>query len=303
MPDHFPGYVTHMTTYKNYREVLLLTIVGAILALTLYVYVRADSELNRKYDVPLAPLEFPEGPGIVAEGERLARIRGCFWCHGASLEGQKYFAEAGKGIIAVAPDLTRVAREYSRAEMARTVRHGVKPDGTSLQPAMPSFAYYNMSDADVAAIITYISSLPEQDGFQGRFELLPNGWVRWVLGRLPSNVADLIDHTAPRPDPALAGSPENRGRYLAESICTECHGDNGRVRVPGSPNLEIAAAYTKTNFIRLIRTGIPMGERDIDYHMVDASKYRYTLLTEAEISAMYAFFRSLVPGTPNKDSP
>ncbi|MDP6437286.1 MAG: cytochrome c [Gammaproteobacteria bacterium] len=285
-----------MTTQKNRLEVLLLVVVGTILLLTLYVYLRADSELNRKYDIPLAPLDIVAGSGTVAEGERLTRIRGCFWCHGASLEGQKYFAEAGKGIIAVAPDLTRIVRRYTPAEVARTVRHGVKPDGTSLQPAMPSFAYYNMSDTDMAAIITYIKSLPEQNGLEGRFEMLPIGWLRWVLGQLPPNVADLIDHTAPRPDPALTGSAVERGRYLAESICTECHGDNGRIRVPGSPNLEITAAYSKTDFIRLIRTGVPMGERNIDYHMVDASKYRYTLLTEAEINALYAYFRSLVPG-------
>ena len=36
-----------------------------------------------------------------------------------------------------------------------------------------------------------------------------------------------------------------RGRYLAESICTECHGDNGRLRVPGSPDLIVASAYTR----------------------------------------------------------
>lgn len=290
-----------MTTHENRGEVLLLILVGIFVGITLYIYLRTDSELNRKYDVALSPLEISRDAGDVAEGERLARVRGCFWCHGASLEGQKYFAEAEKGVIAVAPDLTRIVRRHTPAEFARTVRHGVKPDGTSLQPAMPSFAYYNMSDADIAAIIAYISSLPEQNGLEGRFELLPVGWVRWVLGQLPPNVADLIDHSAPRPDPALDGRPEQRGRYLAESICTECHGDNGRIRVPGSPNLEIAAGYTKTDFIRLIRTGVPLGERDIDYHMADASKYRYTLLTEAEINALYAYFRSLIPGASPPD--
>ena len=158
---------------QNYRlELALLALIGVLLGITLYAYMRANSELERHYEVPLAPLELAAEPGLaeIAEGERLAGIRGCFWCHGAALEGQKYFAEVGKGLIVIAPDLTRKVREYSPAEFARTVRHGVKPDGTSLQPAMPSFAFYNMSDPDMAAIIAYINSLPEQNGLAGRFD-------------------------------------------------------------------------------------------------------------------------------------
>jgi len=273
-----------------------------MLAAILYAYVKSDAELNAVYDVPVEAIELPAGPGIVSEGERLARVRGCFWCHGQSLEGQQYFAEADKGLIAVAPNLTRKIREYSPAEFARAVRHGIKLDSTSVQPAMPSFAFYNMSDADIGAIIAYIQSVPIQDGFEGEFRLLPIGWFRWIAGRFPPNVAELIDHNAPRPDPALNGSPADRGRYLAESICTECHGDNGRIRVPNSPNLIIAAAYSRENFYRLMRTGAPVGDRKIDYHMVDVSKYRYTELRDDEVDALYAYFQSLAGLPPEPDT-
>lgn len=271
----------------------MLVAVGVVLVGIMSVYWRANSQLDRAYDVPLAPIEVPDTAAARAEGERLARVRGCFWCHGQQLEGQQYFADAGRGVIVVAPDLTRLIRAYSAAEFARTVRHGVKPDQTSVQPAMPSFAFYNMSDADLGAIMAYIGSLPEQDGLRGQFRLLPVGWLRWVAGKLPPNVADLIDHSAARPAPAVDGDAARRGEYLAESICTECHGDNGRIRVPGSPDLNIAAAYTPEQFHRLMRTGVPVGERDIDYHMVDAAKYRYTLLTDAEVDALYAWFQEL----------
>ncbi len=267
---------------------------GLALAVTLYVYIRAKAELQQQFDVPLTALEVPAGAEVIAEGERLATIRGCFWCHGQALEGQEYFTEAGPGIIAVAPDLTREVRTYSPAEFSRAVRHGVKRDGTSVQPAMPSFAFYNMSDADMGAIIAYIQSLPEQDGYLGQFRLLPTGWFRWVAGKLPPPAALLIDHDAPRVPPAVSGSQEERGRYLAESICTECHGDNGRLRVPNTPDLRIAAAYTREDFFRLMRTGIPMGEREIDYHMKDVSKYRYTHFTDEEVDALYTYFHSML---------
>lgn len=288
-----------MKPSANKFEVFLLLLIGLMFAIVIFVYVRSEAELYKVYDVPAEPVEVPAGPEAVAEGERLARIRGCFWCHGQSLEGQKYFAEADRGLIAVAPNLTRKVREYTPSEFARAVRHGIKIDGTSVQPAMPAFAYYNMSDADIGVLIAYIQSLPLQDGFEGEFRLMPLGWFRWVAGRFPPNAADLIDHTAARPDPAVNGSEVDRGRYLAESICTECHGDNGRLRVPGSPDLIVAAAYSREDFYRLIRTGEPVGERKIDYHMVDASKYRYTEFRDDEVEALYAYFRSLAGLPPD----
>ena len=49
-----------------------------------------------------------------------------------------------------------------------------------------------------------------------------------------------------------------------------------------------------------MRTGIPVGERSIDYHMVDASKYRYIRFTDAEIDALYDYFRSLAGLPPDE---
>jgi cytochrome c553 len=282
-----------MNPESQRTEIILLLFFGGLVAIIAFIFASSYLEMHRQYDVPVAEIAVPDGAAAIVEGERQARIHGCFWCHGALLEGQKYFAEADRGIIAVAPNLTRKIRAYSPAEFARAVRHGVKQDGTSVQPAMPSFAYYNMSDADMGAIIAYIESQPEQDGWTGRFQLLPVGWLRWSAGELPPNAAELIDHTAPRPDPALDGPAVARGRYLAESVCTECHGDNGRLRVPNTPDLIVAAAYSREDFHRLMRTGAPVGERKIDYHMVDVSKYRYTSMTDAEVDALHAYFRSL----------
>jgi len=276
-------------------EAILLVLVAAALGLIMSVYVLMDRDFNRVYEVPLEPIVVPAGDAVVREGRRLAQIRGCFWCHGDQLQGKAYFASARRGVMVIAPDLTRRIQEFSAAEFARAVRNGVRPDGTSLQPAMPSFAFYNMSDADLGAIMAYIASVPEQNGFEGKFQLWPIGWFRWVgFGApLPPNVADMIDHKASRPSPALEGTLSERGRYLAESICTECHSDNGRIRVPGTPELYVASAYNESDFYRLIRTGVPIGEREIDYHMVEVSQYRYTEFTEEEIEALYTWFQTM----------
>lgn len=284
-----------MKSSVNRLEWLLLMATGLVLAVLLSVYLVARAGQTETYAAPMESIPVPEGPEAVAEGERLATIRGCFWCHGAKLEGQKYFAEADRGLIVGAPNLTRKIREYSADEFARTVRHGIRPDGTSLQPAMPSFAYYNMSKEDMGFIIAYILSLPEQQGMQGDFRLLPIGWWRWATGDLPPNVATLIDHEAPRPEPALDGPAELRGKYLVESICTECHGDNGRIRVPVTPDIEIAATYSRDEFFRIMRTGAPADDKKIDYHMVDVGKYRYISMTDMEVQAMYDYLQTFLP--------
>jgi len=282
-----------MARAKVSIELLLLLAAGAVFGAVMTLWYLADAGLNQKYDISSQPFSAPLDDTAIAEGERLARVRGCFWCHGASLEGQQYFAEANRGVIAVAPNLTQKIREYTPEAFSRAVRQGIRPDSTSLQPAMPSFAFHNMSDSDMAAIMSYIGSLPLQEGVEGDFRLLPLGWLRWVAGELPPNVAELIDYQSPRPQPS-AVDPVAQGAYLAASICTECHSDGGRIRVPGSPDLIVASAYSRGDFFRLMRTGVPIGERKIDYHMVDASKYRYTLLHDAEVDALWQYFRSLV---------
>jgi mono/diheme cytochrome c family protein len=142
--------------------------------------------------------------------------------------------------------------------------------------------------------MSYIASLPASAGIEGKFRLLPVGWIRWLAGLLPPNTAALIDHEAMRPDPAVNGDPVARGRYLAESICTECHGDNGRIRVPNTPDLTIAANYSRDDFFHLLRTGEALGNRPIDHHMVEVAKYRYVYLHDDEIDALYRYARSFI---------
>ncbi len=79
-----------MNSSTNKLEIFLLALVGLALVIIFYVYFRSDSELHKVYDVAIESIELQNNPDTVAEGERLSRIRGCFWCHGQSLEGQQY---------------------------------------------------------------------------------------------------------------------------------------------------------------------------------------------------------------------
>lgn len=275
-------------------ELVLLIVTGTALAVLMIVYGLVSADRGRAYSAELRPLEVPAGEAAIAAGARLAKIRGCIWCHGDRLEGKLYFAAANRGVIAVAPNLTRIVREYNPAEFARAFRHGIRPDATSLQPAMPSYAFTRVSDEDVGLLLAYIASLPEADLEEGRFDLLPVGWFRWVLGRLPPNVAEIIDHSTQiraRENPADA---VDYGEYLAETICGECHSEAGREHhAPGTPDLIVASAYTREQLGRLLRTGKAPGDRPLDYLMEDVARYRFVHFTDAEIDALHAYFRAL----------
>ena len=67
------------------------------------------------------------------------------------------------GFFVRAPNITAggasPARSYTDTDWVRTLRHGVKPSGQPLL-IMPSEDYARMTDADVAAIVAYVRSLP-----------------------------------------------------------------------------------------------------------------------------------------------
>jgi mono/diheme cytochrome c family protein len=253
-----------------------------------YVYWAAHAKSDRSYDSAPEPFSHvPVTPELLAEGERLARIRGCFWCHDENLSGKRYFASASRGIILSAPNLPLKTQDYSDAELAMAIRRGIRPDGTSVWPAMPAFAYYHLSDGDVGAIIAYIRSLPVQDGFLDKRKMLPLGWFRMLNNEIPLPVAELVDYSVPRQN--YGQKPLEIGAYLAETVCTECHSDNGRLRVPITPDLDIVRGYTREQFVRLMRKGIPIAERIIDIHMVEVAKHRYTAMHDEEIDALYLY--------------
>jgi cytochrome c553 len=275
----------------------LLGVLVAVSAIGLlgygYIWWVSSANLAKTYAAPLLEVALSDDPEVLAEGERLAWTRGCFWCHGRQLQGAVYYIAGFKGVKLTAPNLTWKARDYTTAEFVRALRHGIRPDGTSLQPAMPSFAYYHLSDQDLTALMSYIKSLPVVDGIAGEWTYYPYGHIRYALGEFPPNTAELIDHAAPRVSADFEPGSAAHGEYLVKSTCEACHSDLGRYRVPVAPNLQIGKAYSEENLDRLLRTGIALGEREIDYQMVEVAQHRYIYLTSDEVTALYQYFKSM----------
>lgn len=262
---------------------------GSLIAVALLVvYAVSEFKLRQRYDIAAAPIAVPADSATIERGKHIALTRGCGNCHGQNLEGKVFLDEL---ILArlVAPNLTKVVSEYSDAELARAIRHGVRKNGTSVA-VMPSSMLYHLSDADLGALIAYLRSVPPQESTLPTSSMRLLARVGIVAGKYHTE-ASMIDHDAPRAPEASDGDIAARGLYLAKSSCTECHGQDfkGSKGGPGpTPGLSVVQAYSAEEFNRLMREGVPRDGRKLGL-MGDVSRSRFSQFTDAEVAAVYAY--------------
>jgi mono/diheme cytochrome c family protein len=263
-------------------------IVALIVVALVVLFVWSEIILRRTYDVPLETFVAPSDSASIAAGERQAILRGCYsGCHGTQLEGGVFFDEPGVARV-TAPDLTRVMYTHSDAELERVIRHGVRRNGRSVF-AMPSSGFSEMTDEDLADIIAFVRSRPRGDGAETGLEAGPLGRLGIVLGQFPP-IATEIEHTGGHgqgPD-----GPSGPGRYLARTICSECHG----LELQGFPEdsippLAVAKTYSLEQFTTLLRTGVPVGGRTLGL-MAEVARSRFYAFTDEEILQIYNYLGS-----------
>jgi len=263
----------------------------AAIALTLIapaaLYGLSERIIRGQHDVPRRAIHVPAGEAEVAEGRRLATIRGCNdGCHGKGVSGAEFWSEPWVGRL-VAPDLSRIAATHSDAELERVIRHGVRRDGTSTF-GMPSSMFHHLSDADLGLIIAFLRAQPTGNGPEtevlfgplGRFELIRNPHYAY---------AREITQDAPWLTPKDLQGKYGRGRYLAATACTECHGMELKGDDSGStPNLVVVGAYSQADFARLMKSGIAIGKRQLEM-MSGIARTRFSKFNDEEVQALYGY--------------
>jgi cytochrome c553 len=281
------------------RRLLRLAGVSSIVLLALLVvaygviYLQSNRVIDRRYPVPRVALVVPSDAASIAEGERLATVRGCYLaCHGPKAVGDVLIDSPLLGTIN-APNLYQAAHTYSDAELAALIRYGVRPDGHGVL-GMPSQTFHGLSDQDLGRIIAFLRSLPPSSGETRRVTLGPVLRIGFVTGRFKSAPAQIAE-LAPLP-PATSTASES-GRYLAQTICTECHGN----ALQGdsnpdftSPDLRVVAAYGEADFKKLLREGIAIGDRQVGL-MSEIAALDLSHLTDAEIDSLYLYLHDLTP--------
>jgi cytochrome c553 len=274
-------------------KIAALTLIVLCAAGVFGLFSASEWKLRRTHDVPLTALRVEPASRNLPEGERMAKIVGCWaGCHGAT--GQGGSVDMGGYYHVTAPTLSSVLPQYSDPELARLIRFGIKRDGSTVL-GMTSYTFYPLADEDLANIIAHLRSQSPQPAIPrersitwvGRLELLQGKW---------QVAADQIDPTNPRWGELPRTNAFERGRYLASITCSECHGRNFSGNefddntYDGGPSLAIIAAYGPEQFRRLMRTGEPIGGRELRV-MGWVAREAFSFFTDQEIDDIRVFLR------------
>lgn len=283
--------------------VLLLVVLAAMAIVFGIAWWNSETALGRTYAVADPPLVIPTDPAAVAHGRHLFETRGCDECHGAGGIG-RVVMDAGPVAKLVAPNITPgalAARGYDADKVAAAIRHGVRADGTPLV-FMPADDWSALSDADTAALVAYMQTLPESANATDPIEIRPLGRVLHLFGKFPLVPAEHIDHSPRERGAIVPQVSADYGRYVA-AVCTGCHGKDlagGPPIVAGTPpvaNLTPAALtdWSEADFLRLMREGRRPDGRELDPIMPWKT---FARMTDTELRAMWLHLRSLPSRAP-----
>jgi mono/diheme cytochrome c family protein len=267
----------------------------------------SDRKLHRIVQLPPLQATFAAAEGRLEHGEYLFKTRGCTDCHGADGAGHVVIDDKSSGFFVRSPNITSggasPVRSYTDVDWVRTLRHGVKPSGEPLL-VMPSEDYARMADSDIAALVTYVRSLPPANTGAAEFSEFPLPIKAAYLFGAIKDAAERIDHTAP-PPAAVPDELLARGQYIAQG-CTGCHGAHfSGGKIPGTPPAWPAAAnltsapdsamahYTSAEqFKSLFRTGKrPDGSAVSEVMPFKALGY----MNDTELDALFAFLKTVEP--------
>lgn len=291
-------YNSYKRTTGNMRRLLkwfgigIGSLLGLALLAVIFVWIAGGWILSKTYDSP--DTTFVANPAIadIDEGRRAALLRGCFGgCHGDGLEGSVFEDDLMIGRF-VAPDLTRAFREMSDQELDNVIRHGIRRNGKSTT-AMPSAMFHHLSDTDFNNIIAFIRSQEPSNGPE--LEVRPGIMARLFLliGKFTLGAQQIRDEA-----PWLTNE-DTPGRYLAVTVCSECHGMDLKGIEGFTPNLVITTAYSPENFKKLMREGISIGGRDLGL-MSGVATGRFKNFTDAEIESLHSYLVTLVNDPPSQ---
>lgn len=261
-----------------------------------------------------------DNPELLAVGQDVFWAAGCASCHiapGAEKAdlpilsgGQKFPSDFGTFIAPnISQDPTHGIGAWTLDQFANAVQRGVSPEGQHYYPAFPYTAYAKATSQDIAALFSFMKTLPSdatpsldhEVGFPfsirrslGGWKLL-NGTPDWVL-----EAEGLSDR-------------EYRGRYLVEALahCGECHTPRNPIGIlqtdrwlagapdPSGkgtvPNLTPAKLkWVDLDIVNYLTTGFTPEFDTAGGHMVPVIE-NLSRLPREDVEAITAYLRKVVP--------
>ena len=287
-----------MAKWKRFVGITLGAILGLLMLVIAVSYAVSSVMLRKRYAVAVAPLTHPTDSASLERGRTIAEVRGCTACHSSNLSGKVLFSQFPMG-RAVPPNLTSgkggIGGVYTDADWDRAIRHGVRPDSTSLI-IMPSQSYNNMRDDDLRSLVAYLKSVPPVDNVLPKTTFWPLSRILVATGTFKPDAA-LIDHSS-KPSAPEPGVTAAYGDYLA-GPCRLCHGqglggaesrESGEPPAPALTSHGATAGWSEDEFIRTIRTGITPASKHLNNEYMPWKSF--ARLTDDELRAIWLYVRS-----------
>lgn len=287
--------------------ILLAAVVGGIVLIALAGYFVSERRINKSYTIADESLTLPTDTASLAEGQRLATMRGCSDCHAPDFGGKVLIDDPMLGSISTA-NLTggegSATVSYTVADWERAIRHGIGANGRSLI-IMPSYEFAGLSDEQVAQMIAYLQTVEPVDRVAAEPRLQPLARALFLAGQLPLMPAEAVDHSAAHAASVPAEASVNYGAYLS-TTCTGCHHpDLAGGPTPGSASGDPLAAnltpaghlvnWTLDDFRNTLRNGVtPEGK------VLDPAVMPWPIaaqMTDVELEALWLYLQSLPPAT------
>jgi mono/diheme cytochrome c family protein len=284
--------------------VLVLLVLLAVGTFSVALWMGAR-KLERTVDVPVVPVPYTQDPQAIKQGKYLFESRGCAECHGSNGGGRVFLDDESAGIYVRTPNLTRgtnsATAAYTEGDWVRAIRHGVSPSGHALM-VMPAVDYNRLTDADFAAIVAYVRSLPPVAGEPSLMRLPPPMRALYGLGVIKDG-SEKVDHKLPPSAPVAVAANAQHGAYVA-NMCMGCHGEGlSGGKIPGGPpdwpaasNLtpgdgSVMGRYdTVEKFVAMMHSGKRPDGSGVDKAMPFAT---LAAVNETDLQAVYAYLKTV----------
>lgn len=191
---------------------------------------------------------------------------------------------------------------WSDGEIARAITAGIGRDEGALHPFMPYDTYAQLTQEDVAAVVSYLRQMTPIENSPPR----PGGWALKLIGRL-------LPKPYEPPAPVDRSDSVAYGRYLTQiAECSLCHGSDfaGGIlfRIPGTdqewPSANLTphpsnrtGSWSRDNFISVFKSFAPPEGRQIPGIKVNTVMpwSRFAGMAEEDLGAIYDFLRTVEP--------
>lgn len=288
--------------------IFLIVLAGAGL------FIKAQYQYNKAAELvlvdPRLTLEGIPQANWVSEGERIAKMKGCFDCHGTDMGGKVFIQDPAIGTY-VGTNLTKgkngIGSNYTDADWVRSIRYGIGPHKKYLR-FMPSQEYSFLTDEDLGKLIAYLKTLPSVDRENSSIEVGPLAKFLYSSGKMPLLFSGQnIDSKQIGPATLQVNDSVDYGKYLSAS-CVGCHQPNfAGGAIPGVPpswphaaNLTSKGNFAKwsfTEFKKVATEGVTPEGKTLNPQFMPW--LAMTAMNEIELKALYNYLKSLPASETN----